>query len=265
MKKTFAANEMLVGRARVLERQADEIGDLRRRLQSRREMLRTAAVALRAEHRSVYVRRRLDGLLSALRRMDGLDELQGRALRDIEKYVGRLLRTDLVDHFSRSLHRRVQRIARREVGPRIRTDILRGPLWYRVRIGELHLAIHGRLRRFQRAARPLRVELPADSTKTLRVFPGSHSLLHGVSQEHNYLAIFSIAPSEIAAVHCDGLAVLPSLFQPRTITPVSHPDLAGRLRYGGRLLYVWRSLSMAAPTEGTVPLEGVGLDSALLP
>lgn len=255
MKQTFAANEMLIGRVRTMERYADEMDLLRLQLQNQKEVLRTAAVTLRAEHPSFYVRRRLDGLLSALGTLDALEQQEGKALREIEKFVGRLRRTDVVDHFSRSLNRRVERIARRENGPRLRTDILRGPLWYRVKVGGLYVAVHGQLRRFQRIPGGCKVELRHGATQTLRTFPNSSALLLPGDAQHNFLAVFSIDGQEIAAIRCDGLKILPALFAPRSVIPVSHPDLVGKLRYGGRLLYIWRSLSMQSNAEPTAALD----------
>lgn len=196
---------------------------------------RSEAASIYAQQRSPYICKRLQRFLSVLDSLEALSANEERQWNLLQRIVTRLQNTDVLDHFGAGLQRRMNRILKDAVEAESRAAEWKGEHWFLFTVGTIHIAIRGRILRYQKVSSRKEIKAPFH----LRVFPETDIWGKGPL----YLTVLESDTKEHVAIYANAVASLPSFFEPAPLSSVHHPDLMGKIRFAGRTLYIWKPLT----------------------
>ncbi|MBW7857780.1 MAG: hypothetical protein H3C43_05715 [Leptonema sp. (in: Bacteria)] len=237
MKQLLTNLSLLQGKAKQLELNVNELEQVSSNSVLAHQELRVEAIDLKSNQKSFYINRRLDAILSILDQIDQSQLEQAKLYRSLIRYLHRLQNSDLVDHFGRGVEHRLQKILVKQ-NPKakqiIQTNRIYGYKWFKLTIGTMSVAIQGRLIRYQNVDSKKKIE---PGPFKLVVFPQTEKL---IPKENFWLAIFKTESMKRAAIYCNQIQVLPTLFKPENLKPVPHSNLLMKMKYKSETLFVWK-------------------------
>ena len=221
----------MLGSLKQIESQAIQLEQGIIERQSQLFDFRNDAKTIYTENQSYYIRKRLDRFLAALDQLESLAELEKKQWLLIQRILKRLQNTDLLDHFSMGVERRLRKILHRSANE-LQTKPIAKTGWYLCQVGSLHIAIEGRLLRYQ----PVKGRKVIQSNSPVRVFPQ----IDLFQKDSLHLAVFESAHTkEKAAIYTNKVNRLTDEFSPADSKPVDHSDFSSRIFYKAMPVFIW--------------------------